>query len=322
VKKTAFVNLLLSGSTIALFVSLMTATPSVHRTNLPDASKISKERLFAFSAAGRGSQRGIEMVQETRKVPDARENHDERMDDEKNKKNLNASTTIPEPAEPPKEPPPIKPTSFETKLPFGKLTQTIPYPSHEQTVYLTFDDGPGPYTKEIVSILDQNHIQGSFFWVGQNLANWLKKDASNDSFAHEMLSKGEVIGSHTMEHTALGHKSYQMQLQLMQESAEFISAKIGHPITYFRPPYGSVDHFTEKASETTKQIIVYWKVDSEDWRYPRDPVKVLNNIMSEVGPGSIILLHEKSTTVDMLQHIIDTLKEKGYSFAALPTPKE
>jgi peptidoglycan-N-acetylglucosamine deacetylase len=213
------------------------------------------------------------------------------------------------------------PSQFTADVPAGKLIATIPYPKHANTVYLTFDDGPGDYTKEIVDILDKNHIKGSFFWVGDNVANWMTKDPAHVDFSHYMLKDGDVIGSHTMKHTALGHKSLNEQIHLIEESTQFVSEKIGHQVDYFRPPYGSVDKNTRKASIATKQILTYWDADSEDWKYPNDPQKVTSNIMKEVKPGAIILMHEKSHTVLLLQQVIDELKAKGYQFAPLPIPK-
>jgi peptidoglycan-N-acetylglucosamine deacetylase len=213
------------------------------------------------------------------------------------------------------------PSNFSADVPAGKLVADIPYPQHEKTVYLTFDDGPGDYTKEIVDILDKNHIKGSFFWVGDNVASWMAKDPSRIDFARYMVKDGDVIGSHTMKHTALGHKSLEEQIRLIEDSTNFVSEKIGHPVNYFRPPYGSVDKNTRKASIATKQILTYWAADSEDWKYPNDPQKVMSNIMRDVKPGAIILMHEKSHTVGMLQRMIDELKVSGYQFAPLPTPR-
>jgi peptidoglycan-N-acetylglucosamine deacetylase len=203
--------------------------------------------------------------------------------------------------------------------PVGKFIGDI---SHsENTVYLTFDDGPGQYTKQLVSILDQNRLKGSFFWIGNNLRHWVEEDPSNVAFARYMVKEGDVIGSHTMKHLPLSHKSLEEQEQMIEESTNFVSQTIGSPVYYFRPPYGAVDQNTKKASIDTGQVLAYWEVDSEDWRYPNHPEKVIANIEKEVKPGAIILMHEKSNTVHLLQQAIHLLKNKGYQISALPTPK-
>jgi peptidoglycan-N-acetylglucosamine deacetylase len=206
---------------------------------------------------------------------------------------------------------PVEVLSVTTDLPMGKLIAKVP--NSGNAVFLTFDDGPSPYTKEIVDILEKNHIQGAFFWVGHNM------EFANDAMVQKMLQNGDVIGSHTMNHTSLSHKSLEEQTKLIEESSNYISQKIKYPVTFFRPPYGAVDANTYKAATQAHQVITYWAVDSEDWKYPKNPEKIMSNIMNEVKPGDIILMHEKSHTVQLLQHIIDTLKSKNYQFAALPT---
>ncbi|WP_052947997.1 polysaccharide deacetylase family protein [Aneurinibacillus tyrosinisolvens] len=207
---------------------------------------------------------------------------------------------------------PASPADHATILPAGKMISKIPLV--QKTVYLTFDDGPGKYTQQMVDILNKNQIQGAFFWIGKNLKD---KDIP---IAKQMLSSGHVIGTHTMYHEKLRQKPKQVQVKMIQDSTRYTSQKIGAPIYYFRPPYGAVDANTLAASKETNQILAYWNVDSLDWKYPHNPGLVLKNIETEVKPGSIILLHEKEQTVQLLPQIINLLKKKGYAFAPLPTP--
>lgn len=195
----------------------------------------------------------------------------------------------------------------------GKMIAKIPL--SKPTVYLTFDDGPGRYTQDIVEILDKNDIKGGFFWVGQNL-----KTEQQSTFAKKMLENGHIIGTHTMHHETLRKKPKDVQVQMIRTSTEYISQKIGAPIYYFRPPYGAIDQNTLAASKETNQILAYWNVDSLDWKHGDKPDLIMNNIASEVKPGSIILMHEKEQTVRLLPKIIELLKQKGYGFAPLPVP--
>ncbi|AMA73730.1 hypothetical protein ACH33_13265 [Aneurinibacillus sp. XH2] len=191
----------------------------------------------------------------------------------------------------------------------AKISQKRP------TVYLTFDDGPGKYTKDIVNILDEHQLKGAFFWIGENL-----KSDEHIALAKQMIANGHIIGTHTMHHQPLRKKPKDEQVQMIRESTQYISQKIGAPIFYFRPPYGAVDQNTMLASKETNQILTYWNVDSLDWKYGKRPDLIMNNIASEVKPGSIILMHEKEQTVKLLPKIIELLKNKGYQIAPLPSP--
>lgn len=196
----------------------------------------------------------------------------------------------------------------------GQMVAKIP--RSKPTVYVTFDDGPGKYTKDIVSILEQHEIKGGFFWIGQNL-----KTEQEAAFARQMIKNGHVIGTHTMHHTRLAKKPKAEQVQIIRASTDYISQKIGAPIYYFRPPYGAVDQNTMLASKETNQILTYWNVDSLDWKYGNKPDLIMDNIAREVKPGSIILMHEKEQTVHLLPKVIELLKNRGYDIAPLPLPE-
>lgn len=91
-------------------------------------------------------------------------------------------------------------------------------------------------------------------------------------------------------------------------------------------PFIIFDRLTEPSTKIhwllpkTNQILAYWNVDSLDWKHGDKPDLIMNNIASEVKPGSIILMHEKEQTVRLLPKIIELLKQKGYGFAPLPVP--
>lgn len=226
--------------------------------------------------------------------------------------------TAQEPDSPvPTKPEPASPVAKPAEVPdvpaVGKMIAHIHL--SKPTVYLTFDDGPGRYTQDIVEILDKNNIKGGFFWVGQNL-----KTEQQSIFAKKMLENGHIIGTHTMHHEKLKKKPKDVQVQMIRASTDHISKKIGAPIYYFRPPYGAIDQNTLVASKETNQILAYWNVDSLDWKYGDKPDLIMNNIAKEVKPGSIILMHEKEQTVKLLPKVIELLKQKGYDIAPLPVP--
>ncbi|CEH30901.1 polysaccharide deacetylase family protein [Aneurinibacillus migulanus] len=197
-------------------------------------------------------------------------------------------------------------------LSLGKLIGSIPS-KNQKIVYLTFDDGPGPYTKEMVSILNKYNIKGSFFWIGENITNEL------GNFGTQMIEQGHVIGSHTMHHTTLGKKDKASQKQEIQNTATYIEGKIKHPVRYFRPPYGAVNQGTREVSHELGQYLMYWQVDSLDWKLPNHPEKILENIKKEVKPGSIILMHERSQSVKILPQVIEYLQQNGYVIEPLPS---
>ena len=66
----------------------------------------------------------------------------------------------------------------------------------KKKVALTFDDGPGEYTDELLDCLEQNNAHATFFMLGQNVSSY--PDAPK-----RMLELGCEIGSHSWDHTQL-----------------------------------------------------------------------------------------------------------------------
>lgn len=197
--------------------------------------------------------------------------------------------------------------------PIERKETVIPDIPVEQVVYLTFDDGPGKYTKEIAEILENYQSKGSFFWIGDCMTDELGK------LGQQMIEQGNVIGSHTMHHDALDKLTVKQQWDDLDQSAKLIGQKTGQPIIYMRPPYGSFSEETKNIATELGQSMLLWDVDSRDWNLAKQPGKILANIQASVKPGAIILLHERKQTVEMLPAVIDYLHEVGYTLAPLPT---
>jgi peptidoglycan-N-acetylglucosamine deacetylase len=107
--------------------------------------------------------------------------------------------------------------------------------------------------------------------------------------------------------------------RMLIESANLIGKKIGEKIVYMRPPYGSVNKYTKQVTKGIGEYIIFWQVDSLDWSLAHNPDKILINIEhGGVKPGSIILMHERKQTVEMLPKVIQYLRGKGYNIIALP----
>ncbi len=60
----------------------------------------------------------------------------------------------------------------------------------QKTIYLTFDDGPGPYTGRLLSILDKYDVKATFFVM----------DTGEYDLMKQIVERGHSIGIHTMTH--------------------------------------------------------------------------------------------------------------------------
>ncbi len=201
------------------------------------------------------------------------------------------------------------------------ITRTLSYTpfvraagSQHKEVALTFDDGPGPYTPDILRILVRQHVPATFFEVG------IEERYFHDATA-QIVARGYPIGDHTESHLPMSQLKRKAQLaQLLQDSAAI--GNYGAPFPrLFRPPYGMWDDTTLSLLRKYKMLMVLWSVDTDD--YERPGVKVIvQRALAGLEPGAIILLHDaggdRSQTVAALPLIVKALRRRGYKLVTVP----
>lgn len=182
-------------------------------------------------------------------------------------------------------------------------------------IYLTFDDGPSKYTNQIVDILDQNGIHATFFMIGSQLNG-------NEKAVKNAADHGNYVGLHSMTHDK--KKLYQSGnsakfIKEFKQEQALVKKITGTTPWLIRAPYGSKPEIGEKFRDdiaAAKFKMWDWTVDSKDWSYTGKPDRIIKEVKRQVHRDTeVILMHEKSQTVQALPEIIDYLQKKGYSFA-------
>lgn len=181
-------------------------------------------------------------------------------------------------------------------------------------VALTFDDGPDTeWTPQILTVLKQYGVKATFFCVGQRIQ-------SNPDVFMRMLQDGHQVGNHSWNHPNLSKlppEEIRQQLVLTNEQVQRLS---GLKPAALRPPYGALNQDVIEIARSLGQKIILWNVDSLDWSGLTGE-QIAANVLSNTGPGSIILMHSATGiggslqgTVDGLPRIIERLGQLGYSF--------
>jgi peptidoglycan/xylan/chitin deacetylase (PgdA/CDA1 family) len=176
-------------------------------------------------------------------------------------------------------------------------------------IVLTFDDGPSPYTAQLIQILNAEHIPTVMFWNTYHL-----------NFAdHKVLSLLEnspdiMLGDHTVDHANLVKLGRAQQYREIVDAQKAIERKTGRPVVYFRPPYGNYNRVTEDVLNQSHLTCVMWSVDSLDWKFDTDERAILKTIKSQLRPGAVVLLHDRRNTLKFLPDIIAMIRAQGYEF--------
>jgi peptidoglycan/xylan/chitin deacetylase (PgdA/CDA1 family) len=186
--------------------------------------------------------------------------------------------------------------------------------SDSKIVYLTFDDGPSPYTAQILDILDQYQVKATFFMLAGNMIN------HSDS-VKRIVSSGEGVGLHGVTHEK--NKIYaspdSMANEMKQAEATLLSLT-GKDSHLIRPPYGSYPYMKENYVAAVKSLgylIWDWNVDSKDSRKTYvAPQTIFTQTITQASHWHqpVILMHEKKCTVEALPQTLQAIKDMGYEF--------
>jgi len=193
-----------------------------------------------------------------------------------------------------------------------------------RNVYLTFDDGPGPYTQELLDMLDQYGVKVTFFVTNQ------------DSFKKyqyliaEEAKRGHTVAVHTLTHKWNVYDSLDSYFNDFNAMNDIIEQQTGKRSKFFRFPGGSSNTVYCKHNKTAvpdiinyakEQGYVYfdWNVDSND-AAGAGTEKAYNNVIKGVNglKNSVVLMHDiHKTSIPAAQKIIEYGLNNGYVFKAI-----
>ena len=195
------------------------------------------------------------------------------------------------------------------------------YVPDEKVIYLTFDDGPGQYTEELLKILDDHKVLATFFVTA---AYKDKQDLIGKEY-----EAGHTVAVHTATHEYseiyASPEAYWADFNKMQD---IIQEQTGCRTDLFRFPGGSSNTISAnycegimstlaKQSGEKGYIYVDWNVTSGDAGDTTDGNVMYENMMNGIHTyeNSFILCHDiKDYTVKMMDRFITDALKEGYTF--------
>ena len=199
---------------------------------------------------------------------------------------------------------------------------------NENTIYLTFDDGPGSHTDHLLDVLDQYNVKVTFFATNAypGYAYCMKRAAE----------AGHTVAVHTASHNyAQIYASDEAYWDDFNRVNDVIEAQTGNRSRLFRFPGGSSNtvsaNYSEGimsrlAAEAAEYGYTYfdWNVSSGDAGGTTNTDTVVENVIRGVqynhdhGVPSVVLQHDiKEFSVNAVESIILWGLENGYHFAPL-----
>lgn len=230
-------------------------------------------------------------------------------------------STSEKPTERPTEPKPTEPPRDLNKDPI------IPpiVDAKGKTVYLTFDDGPSIYTKEILDTLDKYGVKATFFVVNGKQNHLMK----------EIVNRGHQIGLHTYTHRYdILYKSEQAYYDDLNKINEVVKNETGVETKLIRFPGGSSNAISKKYSKGLMTKLTASVVENGyyyyDWNCTNGDAEGAKTVTDQLRycskfPRSaneiVVLMHDnKKLTAQSLPYIIEYYKACGMEFGIL-TPE-
>ena len=215
----------------------------------------------------------------------------------------------------------------ETAVSRTLVTEPTPRPRviypKGKTIYLTFDDGPGPDTGRLLDILKRYNVPATFFVVDTGYPELLRR----------IVYEGHSIGVHTCSHRygqiysgvdAYFEDVFAMQ-QVIQDATGVETWLLRFPggssNTISRGQPGLMTYLTQ-AVEDCGFAYFDWNVDSDDAGGARTADAVYENVVRGIQENtySVVLQHDiHSCSVDAVERIIRWGLDNGYQFLPLQT---
>jgi peptidoglycan/xylan/chitin deacetylase (PgdA/CDA1 family) len=178
-------------------------------------------------------------------------------------------------------------------------------------IALTFDDGPGPYTKLAMHILRKRHMRATFFLVGFRVQLYPTLPVREARFG--------ALGDHTWTHAFLPKLSTPAILQQIRATREIVERTSRRQVLVFRPPYGAHNAKIDRIVRSLGLLEVLWSVDSGD-STGADVRGVYRNVLAGLKPGAIILMHEnRATTIkSLIHHVLPEIQRRHLKPVSVP----
>lgn len=188
--------------------------------------------------------------------------------------------------------------------------------TEEKNVYLTFDAGyENGYMPQILDALKKNNVKATFFVVSTFMQ-------TNPELVKRMVDEGHIVGNHTMTHPNMSKMSTMEDFKEEIEPIEDMYKEItGQDMKrFYRPPQGVYSEQNLQMAQELGYKTIFWSLAYVDWYQDKQPSKdeAFKKLIPRLHNGAIILLHSTSkTNAEILDELINKIKEEGYEFSTL-----
>ncbi|GAB2488185.1 polysaccharide deacetylase family protein [Nocardiopsis aegyptia] len=174
-------------------------------------------------------------------------------------------------------------------------------------VALTFDDGPGEHTEELLDMLQEYDATATFYVLGSLVEEF-------PQVLERTAAEGHEIGNHSWKHDDLTGLSEGGVAKDLERTNRAVEEVIGSEPLTLRPPYGALNGTVRRSADMP---IILWDVDTLDWQ-SRNTAAISDHALAHSVPGSVVLFHDiHRTSVDAIPAVLEGLHRQGYHFVSV-----
>ncbi|WP_339168440.1 polysaccharide deacetylase [Paenibacillus sp. FSL R5-0341] len=189
--------------------------------------------------------------------------------------------------------------------------------NQDKVVYLSFDDGPGNHTREVLDILRKEQVPATFFVLGEQAERY-------PELIRALVEDGHALGNHTFNHQYEQlYSDFKVFWKQIKQTEAVLERITGFRPDLVRAPGGTYGHFDQSYFDLLQlggYTVMDWNVDSGDSKRKGVPAKEILSNSTKVPAGArsvIVLMHDggaHAETVKALPGIIKYYRDHGYRF--------
>ena len=167
----------------------------------------------------------------------------------------------------------------------------------DQVALLSFDDGPGPHTDELLNLSQVYNIKFAFFILPKQAQKY-------PEIVRRIVKDGHILGSHFSQHRHHIMDTKMTFLNSLNESVEKIENISQNTIQYSRVPYGRLLPWQDGWINQAGYTHVFWSLDSKDYNLEPSE-KVINRVRDNIQSDDIVLFHDGENAHPQIVQIVE-----------------
>ncbi|MGN0318439.1 MAG: polysaccharide deacetylase family protein [Lachnospira sp.] len=201
------------------------------------------------------------------------------------------------------------------------VSKPVAAEAYDKVVYLTFDDGPGPYTADLLDLLDKYNVKATFF-VTRQYSNY-------ENLIAEEYKRGHTVAVHTYSHSyGYIYQSVDNYYEDLMAMSDVVERQTGQKPSIVRFPGGSSNTISRNYCQGIMSTLSNkvgewgyrycdWNVSSGDGSNQTSTDQVYENVTTGISKHKVSIVLQHDTNEKSMAAVEDILKwgiANGYTF--------